>query len=49
MPTVEILFCAKLTNFQKYSKNLQFSLYFFETNNILGKLNLKGEIYDKNR
>lgn len=49
MPITWTVICAKLTNFQKYSKNLQFSLYFFESNNILGTLNLKGEIYDKNR
>lgn len=49
MPITGMVICAKLTNFQKYSKNLQFSLYFCETNNILGTLNLKGEIYDTNR
>lgn len=49
MPIIEAVIYAKLTNFQNYSKNLQFSLYFFESNNILGALNLKGEIYDKNR
>lgn len=49
MPIIRMVICSKLTNFQKYSKNLHFSLYFFETANILGALNLKGEIYDKNR
>ena len=49
MPIMRTVICAKLTNFQKYSKKFRFSLYFFETNNILGALNLKGEIYDKNR
>lgn len=49
MLIIGAVICAKLTDFQKYSKNLQFSLYFFENTNILGALNLKGEIYDKNR
>lgn len=43
MPIIGTVICLKLTNFQNYSKKLRFSLYFFETTNILGALNLKGE------